>query len=262
MNKFIKLASACLGLCMALSMTACGKDNSSQSTPDSASTAPATAPSETAAAADAFVKEIDLHTLHQPASPGDLFTGFWKITEGEGAKLEHFTYYFDGKNVARLLIGTMGFCGTYGVRVKDNKDVFTTQLMFGLDGDYTYEFFKDKNTVTLTNISDNTTTTMQKQEPYQSVPASPENPVIDETLIGAWEGDDGEQLYFGRDGVMYNNHLGVTFSFYTYSAAEGKLDCTYIMKTEEHETATYAVTGDTLNYNGYDYHRISADTLA
>ena len=105
MNKFIKLASACLGLCMALSMTACGKDNSPQSTSDSASTAPATAPSETAAAADAFVKEIDLHTLHQPASPGDLFTGFWKITDGKdqytrNSRIKKMTvdYLYDGRS--------------------------------------------------------------------------------------------------------------------------------------------------------------------
>ena len=102
---------------------------------------------------------------------------------------------------------------------------------------------------------------MERQESFSSLPEPVKNPKLDKALLGAWEDDNDEQLYFGSDGVMYNTLKDFSFTFYTYSAADGVIECTYTMREATTEKNTYQVNGDTLTYNGYAYKRISPDQL-
>lgn len=259
--KRILLQTACviLSLLTLFSLAACGSGSSKSSESETTAAPQTTEPGTTAA--PELVKETDLSKLHQPADSKDLFAGFWKITEGTGSQLSSFVYSFDGNGKAFMLIGTMGYFGTYTLEQKDGKDVFTCLMMFGKDY-LTYKFSKDKNTVTLTSTTDSSTTTMERTEAYNSVPDAPESPVIDNELLGAWKDETGAYLYFDKSGIMYTNQLGVNFSFYTYSAENGKITQTFTMKEETTETATYKIENSVLNYNGYDYVKCSADELS
>lgn len=263
---WIKSLCAALAVCAALLTTACGSSGAQSSTQGS------TAPAGTAAAPTRATlppnttmaplsTETDLTKLHQPQKQDDPFAGYWQITEGTGAELSSFVFSFDGSNNAYLLIGTMGYCGVYEVKQKDNQEVFTTQLQFGLNGDYTFAFAEDKRSVVLTSLSNKTTTTMQKLDSFSSIPNPPESPAIDPALLGAWKDDTGEILYFDKNGIFYDTQTFVTFTFYTYSAADGSIQMQYTMKDLTDETATYKVEGDTLTYNDYAYKRIPAEEV-
>lgn len=261
-NLFVKSACAALALCAAISFSACGESgkNSESSSTAAETTAEASAAPQTTAAEE-IKKEADLTALHSVNKDGDAFAGYWKITEGTGSKLENFVYEFDGNGKAYMMIGTMGYIGTYGLKTTDGKKTFTTQLMFGLNGSYTYKFSDDNNSVVLTNTKDKSTSTLEHIENYNPVPEAVEAPETDKALLGAWKDDTGAYLYFGADGVMYYAQADVSFSFYTYSAKDGKIDQTYKMKEDTEETASYSISGDTLTYNNYEYQRISADKL-
>ena len=262
-QRMIQLVCMALALCTAVLLAACG-DNAQGSAASGAETTAAkptraTLPPHTTMSPTA--NEADLTKLHAFKEPGDLFTGYWKITEGTGSQLESFVFAFDGNGVAYLLIGNQGYIATYAVHTKDSKDVFTTQMLFGLNGDYTYAFSKDKQSVVLTSLLDNSTTTMQKLDSFSSIPAPPENPVTDAALLGAWKDDTGEYLYFDKNGIFYETQANVSFVFAAYSAADGKVTTRYKMKDVAEDTASYKVQGGTLTYNGSDYTRIPANEL-
>lgn len=261
--RFLKLFCAALAVGSALLLGACGEKTQSSAAPAATAgdTTPtlATLPPNTTTAP--LATQADLTKLHTLQEPGDLFTGYWKITDGTGSQLESFVFAFDGNQQSYLLIGSMGYCATYEVHAKDGKDVFTTQMMFGLNGDYTYAFAKDKQSVVLTPLSGGTATTLQKLDSFSSIPAPPDNPVIDEALLGAWKDETGEYLYFDKSGIFYETQANVAFTFYTYSAADGKLETHYTMKDAVDETASYKVQGNTLTYNKSEYTRIAADEL-
>lgn len=268
----IRLTAASLTLGFALSLAACdsGAESSAATEPAAASTAAQTtadtAAQTTAAAATgatgaAADRETDLHRLHAPVKDGDPFAGSWRITGGTGSQLKNFVFSFDGNKNDCLIVGTTGYCGTYQLEEKDGKDVFSTHLMFGLDGDYTYEFSEDKQSVVLTALEDKSTTTMQKDGTYSCVPAPVKDPVTDEALLGAWKDDTGEYLYFGRDGVMYKTQIHITFTYYTYAAKDGVIKASYSTNKEQEETFTYRVDGDKLRFNDYEYKRIPASEL-
>ena len=164
----LKILCAALSLVTALSLTACGTGNNTGSESKQETTA---APETTQAATQQtsgttpsgeIVTEADLSKLFTVKSAEDPFAGDWQITDGTGSQLEHFYYRFDGSGTAYISVGTIGYIGTYTNEKQDGKDVFTTQLMFGLDGSYTYAFSEDKKTVTLTNTADKSTSTMKK----------------------------------------------------------------------------------------------------
>ena len=258
---FIKSACAALAVCAVFSLSACGENGGgSKSSATEAATAEATTAPQTTAAEE-IKKETDLTSLHAVNKDGDDFAGYWKITEGTGSQLENFVYEFDGDGKAYLIIGTMGYIGTYGLKANNGQKTFTTQLMFGLDGTYTYKFSDDKNSVVLTNTEDKTTSTLERVDDFSPVPEPVEEVQIDEALLGAWKDDTGAYLYFGKDGLMYYAQADISFSFYTYSADDGEIKQTYTMKEENEETATYSVSGDTLTYNNYEYQPVSADKL-
>ena len=248
-----KCICAVLALIAVLSLAACGDKSSSDSK--------SSAQSSDASSASPVSNGTELSKLHQLSSPGDIFTGYWKITEGTGSNLKSFVYCFDGEKKAYLMVGTMGYFGTYDLTVKDGKDLFVTQLVFGLDGEYTYKFSDDNKSVVLTNIADNSTSTLQKLDSFTSIPAAPENPQIDEAILGAWLDDTGAYLYFGKDGIMYSAQNNINFTFYTYSAADGKIFAVSSMTEEIEDSFTYEVKGSTLVFNRYEYKKISTDEL-
>lgn len=259
-QRLLKLLCVASAVCAALLPSACSGSQDSAA-PESTAAAPtrATLPPNTTMAQ--LSTETDLSKLHQPKNTDDPFAGYWKITEGTGAELNSFVFCFDGSNSAYLLIGTMGYCGVYEVKQKDNQEVFTTQLQFGLNGDYTFAFAEDKRSVVLTSLSNKTTTTLQKLDSFSSIPEPPENPAIDPALLGAWKDDTGEILYFDKNGIFYDSQTFVTYTFYTYSAANGSLQLQYTMKETTNETAAYTVQGNTLTYNDYAYTRIPAEEV-
>ena len=273
---FTRILCIALAVCSAMALTACGNQKEEGSSATS-TTAETTAAAEVTAAADttaapesveqttadpaAIKYETDLTQLHALTKPGDLFTGYWHITDGVGKKLTHFVFGFDGNKNAYLLIGTTGFIGVYDIHVVDGVDTFSTKLMYGLNGDYTYEFSKDKKTAVLTNTANNQTTTIEKLDSFTCIPKPMENFEIDEKLLGAWADDKGEYLYFGRDGIMYTCQKNIAFTFFSYTAADGKIHAIYSMNEDTEENDTYSFKGDKLVFNNYEYDRISAENL-
>lgn len=266
----IKIGCATLAMIFMLSFSACTENKSEQPMETTAATTEAATTVPPATEAEKMITETDLTKLHAVNEQGDLFAGMWRITGGTGSQLKSFVYEFDGNGAAFMMVGTTGYCGTYGIKAEDGKDLFVTQLMFGLDGKYTYEFSKDKNTVVLTKIPEKTvstnpsepiTSTLEKVSDFSPVPDSVENPEIDEAILGAWTDDKGGYLYFGKDGVMYDVQADVTFTFYTYSANNGQISEISYMTEAINETATYSVEDDVLTYNNIEYQRVSADKL-
>lgn len=213
----------------------------------------------TTAAPDEIVPEVDLNTLHAVNYEGNDFAGAWKITEGEGSQFENFVYVFDGDSSAYLMTGTMGYCGKY--EISSEKKQIATQLMFGINGKYTYEFSDDKNSAVLTNTDGGKTTTIEKIASYSYIPIPETEPKIDEALLGAWSDDSGGYVYFDKSGIMYETQEGLSFTFYTYSASEGSIEAVYYMNKKMTDTMSYKVNGDTLKLNDYDYTRISSTKL-
>ena len=258
MKKSSRLIAAILAAGMLASFAGCQNGSSDQTATTEKVTIPVTTSAETTApstSAEELVKTIDLKALTPIYEDGDDFAGSWKITDGAGSQYQSFVYQFDGKNVARLIIGTMGYLQKY--QLKPESKSFTTQLMFGINGEYTYEISGDKKTITLKNTKSGETTTLTKQENYSCVPSA-EKGDIDEKLLGAWQDGDGGYLYFDRSGVMYELQKGMSFTFYNYSAGDGVINGVYNMDGEQKISYKYSVDDATLNYNDYKYTRCSA----
>ena len=118
---FTRILCIALAVCSAMALTACGNQKEEGSSVTS-TTAETTAAAEVTAAADttaapesveqttadpaAIKYETDLTQLHALTKPGDLFTGYWHITDGVGKKLTHFVFGFDGNKNAYLLMNS------------------------------------------------------------------------------------------------------------------------------------------------------------
>ena len=261
MKHYLRITTAILAVGMMIGFAGCGNGTKDPSSATEQTTIPATTLAQTTApstAAQAPEKTIELSALTPIRENGDDFAGTWKITDGVGDQYENFVYQFDGKNVARMIIGTMGYLQKY--QLKPESKSFTTQLMFGINGEYTYEISGDKKTITLKNTKSGDTTTLTKLENYSCVPASEESE-IDEKLLGAWQDGDGGYLYFDQSGVMYELQKGMSFTFYTYSAGDGVINGVYNMDGEQKISYKYSVDDATLNYNDYKYTRCSATDI-
>ena len=263
MKKSFKIFAAIITVSLALPFAGCGNSSESSASSSSESSQTATtADAETTAASSAKIPEV-LTSLHSiDTENGNEFAGTWKIVEGVGSKLDSFVFEFNGDKEACLIIDNVGYIGTYSLEETDGKKTFKTQLLFGLDGVYTYEFSSDKSSVTLTNTDDNSTTKMKKVENVSCIPEPEANPTIDEKLLGAWQSSEGDTVYFDKCGIMYSDSYGVQFTFSKYSAKDSTVTSTYKMKQETTDTYSYSVSGDTLKLNDYEYNKISVDELA
>ena len=192
--------------------------------------------------------EVDLMMLHGVSSePENDFTGSWQIVDGEGSQYKSFVYMFDGTTNSVLMTGSVGQIAVYSV--KDETDdsgntqtYFTSQMMFGINGKYTFEFSQDKQKVVLTNTEDKKT---------------------DEKLLGAWRSDDGEMLYFNKSGIMYDVIPNINFYFATYNADGKNVAWEYSYKESKPESnkTEYSVNGNTLTFENVKYEKISASEL-
>lgn len=252
---FIKTIAAVLATLMILCCAGCGQEQSSSEARSSA----------TGTTAAAQTDNI-LQTLHVSDPDGDSFAGVWEITKGVGKDLGDFRFLFDGRGKACLIIGTMGYIGNYTLSSQEGTDgkkvpVFSTQLMFGLNGAYTYAFSEDGNTLTLTATSTKKTSTLEKRAENFFIPDAVPDAKTDKELLGAWMGKNGEYYYFGADGVMYETIKGMSFTYYTYSAENGSVHAVYRMDGEIKQDLSYEISGNTLTFDGYSYERIPEDEL-
>lgn len=207
----------------------------------------------------------NLHTFDM--ENGNEFAGAWKIIDGEGSQYESFVYLFDGIKEASIIIDNQGYIGTYEMKTekdkKSGKNVKTmySQLMFGINGSYTYKFSDDKSSVELTNIENNVKTVMQRLVSFDFIPFPEKNPRIDKKILGAWKSDNGMYLYFDENGIMYENEFDAIFTYATYKADDTVVTSKYKMGEEITNSYKYKIDGDKLTYNDYEYKKISVEEL-
>ena len=114
-------------------------------------------------------RDVNLSELHAINYDGNDFAGAWHITEREeGDTYNSFTYVFDGDSSAYLMMGSMGYISNYELNPDINQ--IATQMMFGINGKYNYEFSDDKNTVTLTDSKTKKKTTLEKYMSFSCIP--------------------------------------------------------------------------------------------
>lgn len=258
MKLLIKILCAVLALSSIAVFAGCGED-------DDSLVATTSAIEETTEDSKMNVTDqADLSKLHAINYEGDEFAGAWQIVDGEGSKYKSFVYVFDGNKKAYLVIGTTGYIENYSIESKtengQTESIFTAQMMFGINGSYTYQFSEDKNELTLTNTKTKKTTTLNKLATFSYVPIPDPEPVVDEALLGAWKDDNGEYYYFDKSGIMYNSY-GVTFMYAKYSAKDSKVTYTFTSNKEETNAVDYSVKGDTLTFNGNPFKKIQVSEL-
>ena len=170
---------------------------------------------------------------------------------------------FNGEGKSVLISGTSGYFGKYSYDTDDdNNPTFTTKLVFGLNGTYTYKLSDDKKTAELTNTDTKAVSTLKKTDDPDFIPTPDKDASIDENLVGCWMSDSGEYLCFDKSGIMYQNLFDYMFAFSNYTAKDGKIVSTYT--TSDKKTTdkyTYSVDGDTLTLNNDTYSRISFSDL-
>lgn len=191
---------------------------------------------------------------------GDEFVGAWKIVDGTGSQFENFAFCFNGEGKAALAIDNTGYYAKYEIKEENGKKTFTSQMLFGINGEYTYSISDDKSKITLTKTDDNSKLTMQRIENFNCIPEL-NDAKVDENLVGAWKSEDEEYFYFDESGLMYQNQYNTMFTYAEYSAENSVLTAKYSMEGEMSDEYDYKVDGDTLTLNGFSYERIDESEL-
>lgn len=254
-NFIIKACLLAMTTASVLSFTACGNENSTTQPTTAAQSQATTAPQQS---------EFDLNKLHTfDSTSKDPFSGVWHITEGDGTKYTNFSYMFDGNETAFLMMGNTAFMQPYEVSTDDDGNyILTAQLMFGINGSFVGEFNEAKDIVILTDTESQQVTKIEKLAEYSILPQPDKNPVIDESILGAWTSDDGEYYYFDKNGIMYNNLYNNVYTYSAYSAKDGKIESTYSTGTKtENADYTYSMKDGKLIINDYEYKKISTYEL-
>lgn len=199
-------------LCSMLAVTAVGcSDNGAQSSAQAETQVQSTTQAETTAPG---ATNFSLENIHAPKeNSADPFVGYWKISEGAGSNLENFIFLFNGKGNASLIIGNMGYCSTYSVGTDEQtgEETFKCQLMFGINGDYSYVVADDGKKITITNNGEDSV--LEKIDNPSFVPSTPENPQIDKKTCWRMGQRNGTLLLFwrGRQNVLqlirHNIHI-------------------------------------------------------
>ena len=117
-------------------------------------------------------ESFDLKSLHTcKENDEDDLVGTWQITSGEGSQYASFYYMFNGEGKSILISGTSGYFGKYSYDTDDdNNPTFTTKLVFGLNGTYTYKLSDDKKTAELTNTDTKAVSTLKKTDDPDFIP--------------------------------------------------------------------------------------------
>lgn len=152
-------------------------------------------------------ESFDLKSLHTcKENDEDDLVGTWQITSGEGSQYTSFYYMFNGEGKSILISGTSGYFGKYSYDTDDdNNPTFTTKLVFGLNGTYTYKLSDDKKTAELTNTDTKAVSTLKKTDDPDFIPTPDKDASIDDKLVGCWKSESGEYLCFDKSGIMYQN---------------------------------------------------------
>ena len=258
MKRSMRILTLSLASVAVISLAACSNGESSSEVQTTAAVTEATLDE-----AQSYVKTergVNLSELHAINYDGNEFAGAWHITErDEGETYPSFTYVFDGGTACYLMMGSMGYISNYQLNPDINQ--IATQMMFGINGKYTYEFSDDGNTLILTDADTKKQTKLEKYMSFSCIPLPEADAKIDSSLVGAWKDDSGGYLYFDDQGIMYETQKGLSFTFYNYSAENGKVSTKCFMPDETKASAEYSVDGDKLTYNGYGYERIEASEL-
>ena len=154
-----------------------------------------------------------------------------------------------------------GYCGKYSVGTDEStgEETFKCQLMFGINGEYSYTVAEDGKKITITNNGEDSV--LEKVDNPTFVPSAPENPQIDEKLVGAWDSGTGLYYYFGEDGRMYCNSYGTTFTYFTYNTKLNKVTAVYDMGGEQTDTYDYTFDGNDLVFDGMKYTQITPEKM-
>ena len=176
MKILIKILCAVLVLSSTAVFSGCGQDNSLVATTSSIE--------ETTEDSKMNVSEqADLSKLHAINYEGDEFAGAWQIVDGEGSKFKSFVYVFDGNKKAYLVIGTTGYIENYEIEKNTDESgnaisTFSAELMFGINGTYTYEFSDDKSELVLTNIKIKRPPRSKSSLPFLMFPSPTPSPLL------------------------------------------------------------------------------------
>lgn len=240
----------------------CGDDAQSPNASDATTIAQSTSPD------NVKFDPASLHAFDKDSE--DPFAGVWQITDGDGAQFKAFRYMFDGDGGAVLFTGNTGYTAKYGTGTDSSgKATVKAQMMFGINGEYTYEFNESGDAAVLSDSDSGQSLTIKKVENYSPLPTPDKNPAIDEKILGAWKSEDGEYYYFGDDGIMYQNLYNTMFTYAAYSVKNGEINARYSSGADENESGSaastdaysYTADGDTLTLNGYEYNRIDVSEL-
>lgn len=260
MKKFFTKSVITTIICSMLALMAVGcSDNNAQSSEQSQAQPQNTTQAETSVNEES---KFSLEALHAPKeNSADPFVGYWKIVDGAGSQLENFIFLFNGKGNASIIIGNMGYCSAYTISTdqQTGEETFKCQLMFGINGEYSYVVGEDGNKITITNNGEDSV--LERVENPSFVPTAPENPQIDKKLVGAWDSGTGLYYYFGEDGRMYCNSYGTTFTYYTYNAKLDKVTAVYDMGGEQTDTYDYSFDGNDLVLEGMNYTQITPEKM-
>ena len=225
MKRLMRILTLSLACAAAVSLAACSNGESSSS--EVQTTAAETDATHDEAASDIkTARDVNLTDLHAINYDGNEFAGAWHITErDEGETYRSFTYVFDGDSTCYLMMGSMGYISNY-----DDADTKKQ-------------------------------TKLEKYMSFSCIPLPEADAKIDSELVGAWKDDSGGFLYFDDQGIMYETQKGLSFTFYNYSAEDGKVSTKCFMPDETNGSAEYSVDGDKLTYNNYQYERIDSSEL-
>ncbi len=206
---------------------------------------------------------FDISSLHTIKSDSeDAVAGMWKIVSGSGSQYKSFVYQFDGEGEASILIGNVGYTGKYTLEKKEDELVFSSQLMYGINGTYTAELSDDGKTLSLIAEDESQSLQMQAVEEFTVVPEPKDNPKVDKAILGAWKSEAGDCYYFYENGIMYMNQFGMMYVFANYEADGSKLSSTYIMSDSETvDEYTYSVKDEVLTLDGLQYNKVHTDQL-
>lgn len=270
MKKLITVfLAAAIAACSCAALASCSDNKEEKKTETTAEATVNKEEEDMATSDEAMDLEADLMMLHGVSeNPQNDFTGSWQIVDGEGNQYKSFVYMFDGTDRSILMTGSVGQIGKYSVEDKTDdsgktQTVFASNMMFGINGEYTFKFSGDKQKVVLTSLSDKKTTTLQRLAAYEYIPIPSEKPVIDKNLLGAWQNEDGEMMYFNNSGIMYEVMPGFNFYYATYNA-DGKTlswEYSYTSSKDKKESESYSISGNTLTLGENKYERTSASNL-
>lgn len=186
------------------------------------------------------------------------FIGTWQLLKENGEKHTLFSYIFEDEKQAYMAMDNVAYGAEYKLNENDKgQPTLAVQFYYNLNGTYVYEFSDNGNKVTLTEdgVENGTVMTLVKVEDFNFMPQAPENPEIDEKLVGLWNdtNNSGISYEFFDNGTLIYNNYNVMITYAQYSAKDGTINITYKMGTEVTYKYSYSFDGETLNIDGIDF---------